>query len=254
MIMDGEVTISEFIDCFRGLTAILCGALATSGAVWSFGLAECLACSLVVPHGVAMSVLAYERCSLVFGLAACLACKLVVQAVQSWSSALLRACTDWGSPLGASRRSMWCIGFRAVQFGRSALLCAWPADWKCKRCSHGLRPCCVLVQAGAPPHGNLKFCPVVCGWSGVCVCVVCLCVCVVCGRPDTSGCWGSCWVLMCLRACHPAVAPVACEVWGLDRAGCCRVVLVCVCVAFGANTDGESHKCGTAADSRGEVR
>ena len=28
VIMVGEVTISEFIDCFRGLTASLCGALA----------------------------------------------------------------------------------------------------------------------------------------------------------------------------------------------------------------------------------
>ena len=195
----------------------------TSGAVWSFGLAECLACSLVVPHGVAMSVLANERCSLVFGLAECLACKLVVQAVQSWSSALLRACTGWGSPLGSL------TAFYVVHWLSSG------AVW-----SFGLAVClaCRLeVQA-------------VQSWSSA---LLRACTVVVCGRPDTSGCRGSCWVLMCLRACHPAVAPVACEVWGLVRAGWCRVVLLCVC-AFGANIDGESHKCGTAADSRGEVR
>ena len=188
-----------------------------------------------------------------FGLAVCLACKLVVQAVQSWSSALLRACTGWGSPLGGltafyvvhwlSSGAVWSFGLavclacrlevQAVQSWSSALLRAC-AGW------------------GSPPW-QPQVLPR-CVWVVGCVCVCVVCVCVVCGRPDTSGCRGSCWVLMCLRACHPAVAPVACEVWGLDRAGCCRVVLVCVCVAFGANTDGESHKCGTAADSRGEVR
>ena len=175
----------------------------TSGAVWSFGLAECLAC------------------------------KLVVQAVQSWSSALLRACTGWGSPLG----------------GPHGVLCGALAF---ERCSLVVRPCCVLglqigsasgavmvfglaaclCRLGLPPMATSSFAPL-CVGGRVCVCVVCLCVCVVCGRPDTSGCWGSCWVLMCLRACHPAVAPVACEVWGLDRAGCCRVVLVCVCRVWG---------------------
>jgi hypothetical protein len=64
------------------------------------------------------------------------------------------------------------------------------------------------------------LCVCVCVCVGGCglLCVGVLCVCVfVCGRLDTSGCRGSCWV-MSLRASHSTVALVACEVLGLVRA------------------------------------